>query len=176
MTFNPIQYALFVLRLVFWPQGRIARLPFLIYLVVSYAALFVFIILAEDKSHAPWVYNVSNMLSLLIFWPKFAAAGKRLHDINLSGLLALPYLVFAIMGLYDDFGMAVFHFPDIFFYVYLPFHVFGKPMTFGFAAIMVCVVFIVLCDLILFFIPGNRDINTFGPPPGRQPTPAQDVF
>ena len=81
-----------VLRFIFFPTGRLKRLPFL--LAELLIVLIFFLIGKEERILALDTFDTNRVFLflgsiLLIGWVHFVLTIKRLHDVNLSGWVSL---------------------------------------------------------------------------------------
>ena len=111
-------------------------------------------------------------LAMLCFWPIFCIAGRRLHDCGLTSFFAGGYLIlpvlFAILRMASPFWRQ-------FSAWLLDLHLLRAEHTFILALTLVGLGYIGLASLVLLFVPGSREANRYGEPPGK-PNPALDFF
>ena len=174
MSFDPMSFALSVIRLVFRLKGRAARLPFLGFLIVNYGA-FVWLVTVWNRQPAGAMKATLNLLILLILVTKFMAIGKRLHDVSLSALFGLPYLFPPAAGFYANF-IAEYVPAHGQTYYFVPYPIFGQIMTYQQLAGVATLILIAIADIVFLFVPGTKGPNRFGPQPGKPVAPPQDVF
>ncbi len=105
--------------------------------------------------------SVIGLIKLMFLWPVFAVLVKRLHDCNVTGLIALPrFLPFvAIIG--TAIGVLYIRGIDM---LYV-----GSYINLG------ATIYLGLLILVLAFLPGSKGANRFGPHP-RQSLTTSDVF
>ena len=94
---------------------------------------------------------------------------------NLTAWFAAPYLFPTTAGIYNLYIAKLFY-PAGATIHFLPFLVFGKLLSYQMAVGILTLIFILLADLVLLFIPGNRDGNAYGPPPNAPPLSPDEVF
>ena len=161
-----------ILTFLFSLKGRIARLPFLATIVVTYGAI---IALAQMLAKSAGVLHLTlSALVLAVFAAKFIFTTKRLHDIGLPALLASPIIVVTCLGLYNNFVVPALHVPR---FVLRGNTMIGHLQVSYFVVEMVVLLgAILLSDTALLFIPGNRGNNRYGNDLRRLEHTFTDVF
>ena len=99
-----------ILRFLFSPFGRLARLPFLGVLAWSLTVSLAMAIVQKitaDPFEDPLVLTPRSTLFLvaaiaLILWPLVAGVARRLHDLNVSGWWVLPVFATPLIGLIQE--------------------------------------------------------------------------
>lgn len=128
---------------------------------------FVALVVGEGRQTVwSWQYYVFHVLALLVFPLKFWLAGRRLHDMNRSMLLALPYALIFAFAIYNQYLNRLLGAPP----VYLPvghMTIFGQRLEVIEVLVLCILVFVVVSDLGLSLLPGTRGLNRFGPDPRR---------
>ena len=99
-----------ILRFLFSPFGRLARLPFLGVLAWCLTVSLVMAIvqqLTADPLDDPLLLTPRSALFLvaaivIILWPLVAGVARRLHDLNVSGWWVLPVFATPLIGLIQE--------------------------------------------------------------------------
>lgn len=99
-----------LLRFLFSPFGRFARLPFVGVLAWCLTASLLMASLQQITARPeddPLVLSPRSSAFLvaavlLILWPLVAGVAKRLHDLNLTGWLILPVFLTPLIGLLQE--------------------------------------------------------------------------
>ena len=99
-----------ILRFLFSPFGRLARLPFLgvlAWCVTVSLAMATVQQMTADPLEDPLVLTPRSALFLLaaialILWPLIAGVTRRLHDLNVSGWWVLPVFATPLIGLVQE--------------------------------------------------------------------------
>ena len=147
------------------PSGRLGRRGFAFGMI---AVLFLIglltYVLTIEAAFRPVVAIIG-----LVLWFKCALTSRRLHDIGATGWLLVPGVILILEITLDGFIPV----PMRHFYNHLPIPHSPDDIYNYFIFIFSLML---IGDLILCFIPGNKTANRFGPPPGQFAAPAQDVF
>jgi len=154
------------------PYGRMPRLPFV---AVTAATYILFVVLVMSWAKMPASGRLLMDLPLfLIFLVKFIAAAKRLHDIRLSAVWAAPALVIMIWGMYNNYAVPLLHAP----FLSIPgfFWIGTTIVGYNTVAAVVLLLALVLTDVCLFFVPGNKGQNRYGPGLHMRDDVITDVF
>ena len=149
------------------PYGRLNRTAFAVSLVAT-MGLCLATLLGAGLVDIHLLPALAALIQLCL-WIKCVLTGRRMHDIGLTGWLAAPGLVLFAYGITYKFA------PDFMYGLYDQLHLRHTAEDIGNYFVLLLVA-ILIADLILCFIPGNKTANRFGPPPGQSAAPAQDVF
>ncbi len=161
-----------VLAFLFSPKGRMARLPHLAFVIVSYG---VFISLTWVLiGHAGIQRTILIVAIIALFAIKFIMLSRRFHDIRLPALVGAPTLMLLSSIIYNNTAVKYLHMPSN----YIPGNVslFGHMVDLTTATVATLFLLMILTDVALIFIPGTKGANRYGDD-GRTPTGAvADIF
>jgi len=146
------------------PKGRASRLAFLAILIGVYALwqlpdIVVTELLRRRVAVFGWQLAVAQLALALLAWPVVCMAARRLHDVNLPMWPALIYAWHAITAVVAAVHNELSHALDL------------PPIAYLIFNLLILVVSLALC-----LVPGNRDMNRYGPPPRGPQNQAADVF
>lgn len=156
-------------RFFFSLQGRVSRVPFLTFELITRLGLLAGYQIVRHIPGLPPITIIAytlplTLISLAALWPNFALLFKRFHDNGQSGLWALPYFAPFLYGGYIG-------------YTSLQAGLHNHAFVPGFSYVNWLIIAINYgLVLIAAALPGNRTTNAFGPRPGLLPDQAQDVF
>ena len=141
-----------MLRFLFFPAGRVSRADYwLRWLLPSTLAQLV-IAGADEALGARYLTPIWVLVS---FWPNMAITIKRYHDRGMSGWWVLwSILIVAGAGLLVFSGADTLHYGNII----------GAWIS-AFVGLYVGVFSVITFALIVYFLPGERGANRFGPDP-----------
>ena len=161
-----------VLRFLLSPKDRMARLPFLSCVVVSYISFVILIHFWSISTSLPRTLLNLAVLSLLAL--KFIVTARRWHDIGMPALMAAPLLTVLGLGAYNNYAVPYLHAPMLGDYgkVFLFHWQLTYLMLFG----IIILIAILVSDIALLFIPGNTGNNRYGNDLRRLEHTFTDVF
>ncbi|WKL56145.1 DUF805 domain-containing protein [Asticcacaulis sp. ZE23SCel15] len=107
------------LKFLFSTQGRVTRLPFILFVVGLRLVTEIAHYFARNQDPSTSIIQYSNVFAiigvvgLIALWPVFAITVKRLHDMNLPAVLALGHFIpFPLGFLSSQFILAQIQSPD----------------------------------------------------------------
>jgi uncharacterized membrane protein YhaH (DUF805 family) len=153
-----------MLRFLFSPNGRVSRRGYWLGLIAPTVALTV-LTTVIDQVIAPDAENArgpaSLLLSAALIWPNLAITAKRYHDRGMSGWWILWSLLIVLVALFFVFVGTEALWTGAVFNAWLTTWI-GLYGAFW---------AIVAFTLIVYFLPGERGANRFGPDPRRPKAP-----
>lgn len=161
-----------VLRFLMSPKGRMARLPFLSCLVVSYVCFVGLIHFWSTSTGVP--RTLLNLAVLCLLALKFVITARRWHDVGMPALMAAPLLIVVGLGAYNNYAVPNLHAPML--AAYGSVSLFHKQFTYLMLFGITVLVAILLSDIALIFIPGNRGNNRYGNDLRRLEHTFTDIF
>ncbi|MFT4075344.1 MAG: DUF805 domain-containing protein [Asticcacaulis sp.] len=151
-------------------KGRVTRLPFAL-TVLPFKLFFACVphvmrAYSLPVSSVTMVLGIITICHLIVLWPLFAVTFKRLHDVGLSGFLALLASVPGILNFIASFIQSR----------ALLDHAYNPTLHWTLMATTIAFYTISACTLALALWPGNKGPNQYGPSPRQPDMDKSDVF
>lgn len=162
------------LKFLFSTQGRVTRLPFILFVVGVRAATEIAHYFARNQDPSTSMVQYSSVFviigvaGLVVLWPVFAVTAKRLHDMNLPAVLALGHFLPLPLGfLSAQFVLAQNQSSDSDSTLFLS----ATQVT-----MQIIYFYIIALLLILSLVKGTKGPNRYGPAPKGKDATAEAVF
>ncbi|MDC7675607.1 DUF805 domain-containing protein [Asticcacaulis machinosus] len=162
------------LKFLFSTQGRVTRLPFILFVVglrvitEGLAFLIRNYYPMDDIGRYGLMLTIPGLIGMITLWPVFAVTVKRLHDINWSFAPAIGHLLVPIIGFTATFLVASLNEPGT-----EPFYKAQQVVDW---IMMAFTYYLYALLLILSIVKGTRGPNRYGPAPKGKDDTAEAVF
>ncbi|WP_443750729.1 DUF805 domain-containing protein [Asticcacaulis solisilvae] len=152
---------------------RMSRRLYLLFVMLVNIYLFLDFRL-EPETPPDWLDTLLRTLFMFLFALRLHWATRRLHDIGVTAYLAAPVALVLGAGIVGNTASFLNLDPPAIFNQPSPIAYHG--MTNGVFGILIILAVVLLEELALMIIPGNKGPNRFGPPPGAKPPKPADLF